>query len=286
MIALLGLAASPPVLAQERSAADPVQSQEIIVEGDRASEEKAVRQLAGDITRRPPIDKPVSRFYDPFCLHIIGLKSDYAIAIGDRIKDNARAAGAPVAAENCTPNALLIFTKNGRSTVEELREEEPWLFTNLLDYEYRRIIDGDIAAHAWQTTELRGVDGKKLEYQIINGREVAVNNQYQTGRLNAPNRLDMVGAVVLIDVAYLPGKTLHQLADYASLRLLASVDELPPEKAGSLDTILNLFVAPENAPDELTRFDRGYLRAVYGLRPNAGSLSIRDAAVRGYFNED
>jgi hypothetical protein len=184
---------------------------------------------------------------------------------------------------------LLIFTKDGRKAVETLRKDEPWLFTNLLDYEYKRVLAGNGATHAWHVTELRGVDGKPLRVMDIDidgvKRELAVNDQFQTGRLNQPIRLDMRGAVVVIDTAYLPGKTLDQLADYATMRLLASTDDAPQDEADAVSTILSLFTAPDSAPPTLSQFDHSYLSALYTLRPNANALAIRDATVRSWLHQ-
>lgn len=283
--------APPPEADPVSGAAQTSGEQNILVTGDRKEQETAVRERASVITRKARIDKPLPRFYQPFCLKVIGFKQDYAAIVAERIEGNVREFGLPVGGRKCTPNALLIFTDNGRETVEWLHREEPWLFADLFDHDYERVLAGNGAAHAWQTTEMRGVDGRPLriiEYDC-NGqcpkREMALNEQYQTGRLNPPIRMDMRGAVVVIDNAYLPGKTLDQLADYAAMRLLAPIDDVSPDEADAVPTILSLFTAPDSAPPELSWFDRSYLRALYALRPNANALSINDATVRTWFRE-
>lgn len=283
--------APPPQAGSTASPAQAPGEPDILVTGDRRKQEEAVRGLAAGITRKARIDKPLARFYQPFCLKVIGFKQDYAAIVAERIEVNVRELGIPVGGRKCTPNALLIFTEDGREAVKTLRKEEPWLFADLFDHDYERVIAGDGAAHAWQTTEMRGVDGRPLriiEYDC-NGqcpkREMALNEQYQTGRLNPPVRMDMRGAVVVIDNAYLPGKTLDQLADYAAMRLLAPIDDVSPDEADAVPTILSLFTAPDSAPPELSWFDRSYLRALYALRPNANALSINDATVRTWFRE-
>lgn len=55
-----------------------------------------------------------------------------------------------------------MFTKDGRVVVETLRQGEPWLFTGLLDHEFTRMMAGNGAALAWETTELLGVDGRPV----------------------------------------------------------------------------------------------------------------------------
>lgn len=292
----LALLATCPAFGQDvtdpaTSAAQTPGEHHILVTGDRQKQEEAVRELATTITRKARIDKPLARFYEPFCLKVIGFKPDYAAIVGERIVANVRELGVPVGARKCTPNALLIFTENGREAVKTLRKEEPWLFADLFDHDYERVLAGNGAAHAWQTTEIRGVDGRP--FRIVEtdcGGQclrtiLEINEQYQTGRLNQPIRMDVRGAVVLIDNAYLPGKTLDQLADYATMRLLASIDDVSPEEAVAVPTILSLFTAPDSAPPELSWFDRSYLRALYALRPNANALSIRDATVQTWFRE-
>lgn len=264
---------------------------EIVVSGSQHKEVQTVRSFTTLVTRPARIDKPIARFYQPFCPVVIGIKTQYASMLIDRISMNARNVGARVANEDCRPNVLLIFAHNGRETVETLRDEQPWLFANLLHSEVKRIFENSDTTYAWHTTELRGVDGKQLrieEVEIGNPpmkREVIINQQYQTGRLNPPIRMDMSGAVLLIDMDYLNGKSLEQLADYATMRLLASTEGVSAEDAPLLSTILSLFSAPETAPLSLTRFDISYLRAIYSMRPNAKSDSIRDATVRAYLND-
>src|SRR3546814_21098944 len=76
-----------------------------------------------------------------------------------------------------------------------------------------------------------------------------------------------------------------QIADYAAMRMLAPIDDVPPDEADAVPTILSLFTAPDSAPPELSWFDHSYLRALYALRPNANALSINDATVRTWFRE-
>lgn len=292
----LALLAAGPAYSQDEtgSTASPAKvpgEPDILVTGDRAKQETAIRSLTAEITRKARIDKPLPRFYQPLCVKVIGVKQGYAAFLAERIVANVRELGLPAGGRRCTPNALLIFTEDGREAVKTLRKEEPWLFADLFDHDIERALAGYGAAFAWQTTEIRGVDGRPFRIVEIelgaarNKIQVEINEQFQTGRLNPPIRMDMRGAVVVIDNAYLPGKTLDQLADYASMRLLAPIDEVSPEEADAVPTILSLFTAPDSAPPELSWFDHSYLRALYALRPNANPLSIDDATVRTWFRE-
>jgi hypothetical protein len=264
---------------------------EILVMGDGRSEAEAIRDLVAVVTKRDPSNKPLPRFYQPFCPLVLGIRADYASLLVERIRSNAREAGALVAIGKCQPNALLILTRHAGNSLKELRSEQPWLFTDMSETDATRLLEDSKQVFAWQTSEIRGSDGKPIRTVEVEigmppvRRELTVNDQWQAGRLNQPIRVDVSGAIVLFDSRYLPGKTLIQLADYASMRLLASTDDVPAEAAASIPTILSLFTAPEGAPPALTPFDLGYLRARYSLRPNANPLAIKDATVKSYTQE-
>jgi hypothetical protein len=67
--------------------------------------------------------------------------------------------------------------------------------------------------------------------------------------------------VVLFDRAQAAGKTLHQLADYAVMRVFARTRDARGGDAPV--SILGLFDANGTPPDGMTAFDRAYLAALY-----------------------
>lgn len=74
-------------------------------------------------------------------------------------------------------------------------------------------------------------------------------------------RRDLFSSVVLIDTKATESLSLQQLADYASMRLLADTRS---DSVNDPATILSLFNVPRGTgPRGLTRFDRAYLRACY-----------------------
>jgi hypothetical protein len=100
------------------------------------------------------------------------------------------------------------------------------------------------------------------------------------GRLSRLIREDMLAALVVIDKAAVAGLSPVQIADYASLRLLAPTGEVDIAEAGSAPpTIMTLFAAPASAPQQMTRFDRAYLSALYRMPPGAFSREVLRAAV-------
>ena len=290
LFSLAVLAAPTGLAAQDNTAPAEPQTKpvpSIVVTGDREEQVRAVRALTSDLVIPARIDKPFARFHQPFCPAAVGIKTDYALVINGLMRANAKEVGAPVGAEDCTPNALLMFAKDGPAAIEQLREDQVWLFAGLPPSKLEAIAGPDDMTFAWNTTELRGVDGSPLKIVQIGDvpRDVYLNDQYQSGRLNGTVRMDVMGAAVLIDLDHVGGKTLEQLAAYATIRLLATVRDREPDEARAVPSVLSLFTQPDQAPAGLTRFDLSLLRAFYAMRPNERSAAILDATARYYLSD-
>src|SRR5690606_21420886 len=80
-------------------------------------------------------------------------------------------------------------------------------------------------------------------------------------RITFPTREDIVSVMVLFDREQVKGKTLLQLADYATMRGLAATRETKGQPAAQ--TILSLFDGEGPKPERLTVFDVAYLTRLY-----------------------
>ena len=272
-----GLALLTPALALAQEQDAPA---EIVVEGEREAQEAAVRALAKEVTGHLQVGRPLPRFFEPMCLAVGGINPAFADSFAQRIVENARRADVPVAEGKCQPNAIVVFAKDGRKQLEKTRKQHRWIFSGLGESRIKEILSSRDPAFAWQVTEIRGVDGRRFDTE--GGGGLPLNRQYQTGRLNQPIRSDVVGAVVVFDSSAIAGISAIQLADYASLRLLAPTQEIENVDEEGMSTIMSLFLQPEIAPDELTQFDLAYLRGVYQLRPNSPGSAVYGAAARSY----
>ena len=268
------LVLSAPLAAQEAS---PDPSNEIVVEGVR-EREQAVETMTRAITRRARYDKPISKFYSQVCFGVMGMKADYARTLIARMEETAREIDVPVGGDGCLVNVLVAFVRDGATNLDALREAEPKLFATLLDYEYDRIKLGNGAVQAWHGTHLKGKDGREFTYvKTPDGREMAVNSQYSSSRLTNQVRVEMTGAIIVIDSERVPGKTLQQLADYAAMRTFVSINDTTGGGVAGIPTILSLFDDELEAPQGLTIFDRAYLETVYRLPATANDAQIHDA---------
>jgi hypothetical protein len=278
-LAAAGLAfvAAPALLALEPTAED-----EIVVSTSRKAEEKAVSDLARAVTGRMTATKPIERFHLPLCLAISGVNERYAYAFADRILANARRAGVPLGNEGCKANALVIFTRDSRKELEQARRTNRSVFGTMKPYELKAMLESRDPAFAWRATEILGTNG----LPILNlPTELPENRTTEmAGRLRQPAQINVAGAVVMIDQDAAMGKTAQQLADYATLRLLAPTAEVREPVPGAPETIMTLFLDPTNAPAGLTEFDLALLDGVYTIPANGPATKlygvIRDRLVR------
>ena len=124
---------------------------------------------------------------------------------------------------------------------------------------------------------MKGKDGREFTSYKINNIEVPLNSQYSSSRLTNQVRVEMTGAIIVIDSERVPGKTLQQLADYAAMRTFVSINDTTGGGVTGIPTILSLFDDDLEAPEGLTIFDRAYLEAVYRLPATADDAQIHDA---------
>ena len=265
----------------QNSASDPAA---IVVVGDRAEQAEIAADQAKVITLRQPIDNPLPRRYAPICVKVFGIDPAYGDLIAEQVRKNARVLGRSVAKPGCQPNVWVGFFSNSKAEVERLRKKDPVMFESLTSFEVDQIFSGSSAAQAWHATEIKSADGRPIPIIEIelDGRkaEVKYNSQYSGGRLNSPIRNDINGTIVIFDRKLANGKTGQQLADYATFRIFAPVQDFAEASPGAMPSILQLFTPGASPPDGLTEFDWAYLSAYYKLGHGAKASALHDATKR------
>lgn len=271
-------------VAQGKARDSTADSGSIVVVGNRAEQAEAAADQAKVITLRPSDDFPMARRYAPICVKLLGIGAAYGDLIAERIRQNAKVLGRPVGGARRQVNVWIGFFRNSRDEVERLRKDDPAFFETLKSFEIDRIFAGSGAAQVWHATEIRSVDGRPIPIVIMefNGqkKEVAYNAQYAGGRLISPVRNDINGTIVIFDRDRANGKTVQQLADYATFRILAPVQDFAEVPAAAMPSILHLFAAGAEPPDGLTEFDWAYLAAFYKLDRGAKVSAIHDGTKR------
>lgn len=263
---------NPPAVDERSVTGGSEQSSEniIVVEADRLKRREEVREFVEKVIRRPRVDKPVERFTAPVCPLVRGIKAEYGQVLVDRFKANAVSAGIKVSkSQSCYPNIYVLFVRDIEAGMQQIATGDDVLFEQLLDYQIDRVMKETGPVRAWNVSEIRDERGVPLPFDPNIG--AYVNKTGAASRLRVPITMEAMAAIVIIDVSALPGKSLDQLADYATMRVLAPTNPVGEDGAAA-DTILSLFAATA-PPPEMTQFDRIFLRTLYNRPAN---LEARD----------
>lgn len=249
---------------------------DIVVTAREAAAPAAVHRQAIAITRMDddPYRMPLAQYQEPLCPGIMGMARDNASFMIDRLRFVAARAGMRVAKDGCSPNLLVIVTRDVRATIAELVRRRGHLFAQMNAPEIDALIADPGPVRAWTITSVRTRDGLAL----IGGQGANSANATPVlqmwaahSKIYLTNRLDIQSAVVMIDLAAIEGRPVVQIADYVAMRGLARTR--PARGDAAVGTILSLFEPGAQPPLELTAFDLAYLQSVYGSPPNLPAVA-------------
>lgn len=262
-----------PAHAQE----SPGVEDDIVVTGRIETEptETEVTRQARAITAPTAIRHlPLPRFEDRLCPGIFGMKGAYASLMIDRIRDTAERLDMWTAADDgtCRPNFIVAFVDDGQAALAQIESNQGWLFESMTTAGRRELLAEDGPVRVWTTTQTRTRDGMPVPRRESLDSPPTVGMWMAHSKIYIPIREDITQVVVLFDKKDVAGRTLVQLADYATMRGLARTR--PVNGGGeALDTILTLFDPVGTPPQEMTEFDRAYLGAVYDGIPNIPGIT-------------
>jgi len=258
-------------MAQEQPAGDP---SIIVTENRTPPTATEVNRQARDISDVPSDVrvKPLPRIEDRICPGVIGLKLDAAQLMIDRIRWNADRFDIRQADDtNCTPNLIIAFVDDGKAELAGLEERQPWLFQTLERAEREELLAEEGPVRVWTTQQTRTRDGMPVARQENLTDPPVVAMWMAHSKIYLTIRQDITQVVVLFDKAGVRGKTVIQLADYATMRSFARTRNTGGD--APLDTILALFDPNHEPPGGLTDFDQAYLRSVYNGIPNLPAIT-------------
>lgn len=270
----------------------PVDERRIVVTGqadppdhDAVTDQAQNISIVGD-----PLHNPLPRFEDHLCPGVLGMKAEAAEIIVQRIRFNAEDLGIRLADNDgtCKPNLIVAFVEGAQEQLLTMARNNGYMFAGLSVTARGELLDVSGAARVWTNTVTRTRDGMPVPTSRDaassperQGTTLAGTNSRgdaimgQTGvklpavaamqaahsRIFFPTREDIVSVLVLFERDKVRDKTLLQLADYATMRGLASTRETSGETAA--DTILGLFDGEGPKPPRMTAFDRAYLETLY-----------------------
>lgn len=229
--------------------------------------------LVSAIAGEPIARRPLARLRNPLCLTVAANDEAFGRAVAERITENAKAAGVPLHRAGCTPNALVTFSRNAVEQIALRRAEGHRFFRSMSEKEIDAALSGRDPAYVFQSVEATPRWG---EGDAVLNDGPMVYWTKERSYLRTPQ--DLVTTLVVIDNGVIGGATPTQLADYATLRLLAQTGEIAADGPQASGTILSLFAAPAAAPAQMTRADQAYLSSLYTLPRTAFAEEVLAAA--------
>ena len=206
-------------------------------------------------------DEPLPRVEDALCPGVMGIATDSALQILDRVRYNAERLGIALGdPEDCKLNLVIAFVDDGQDFVGSLMHSEPRLFETLTLTEKQQLREARGPALAWNIVATRTRDG-----MIVTRRENLTQIPQASmwsahSKIYTATRQDIVSSVVVFSGRQVSGMTTTQLADYASMRSFAADYAAHPGRQG---TILALFEDGSSRPAELTETDLSFLKTLY-----------------------
>jgi hypothetical protein len=261
-----------PAAAQQAEADEPPP---IVVTGQvEKPARREVDRQAREITQSSgdELHSPLARIENRLCPGVLGLKTEYAALMVDRIRWQGERLNMWMAPEDrCEPNLIVAFVEDGKAELAALHEKQSWLFRSLTLEEREALLAEEGPVRVWSRTVLKDSNGFALPRRetLDNPPVLRMNAAHSKIYINIREDIDQV--VVLFDRDRIKGKTLIQLADYAAMRGFARTRPIGADAA--LDTILALFDASAEPPSGLTDFDVAYLRNLYDGIPNLRARS-------------
>ena len=231
-----------PVPAQEAEPAPEADAasddSRIVVTGDRQRPtSREVNRQARDISdiTSDIYDKPLARIEDRLCPGVIGLRQEAAELMIDRIRWNAERLDMRLADDTaCSPNLIVAFVEDGKAQIAELHDRQPWLFQTLTIPERTALLEEDGPVRVWTTAQMRTRDGMPIARRENLTDPPVVSMWMAHSKIYLTIREDITQIVVLFDRAAVRGKTVIQLADYATMRSFARTRPTDGDAAGRL----------------------------------------------------
>lgn len=254
---------APGALAAQDSNASGAKSEIVVTGKGQSLDPQVVTRQARDVTRETDLrDEPLPRFDGYACPGVIGLNIDYAQMLVARIRMIAQDLHIPLAPEGtCHPNIFVSFTEDGRADMAAIQKKTHLLTDVLTVQERAELLDEPGPVRVLSVVETRMQNGAQMPRRKNLSEIPTATMEGGQSLISTAAERHITQVIVLIDREHAAGKTIHQLADYAVMRVFARTRDASGGNAPV--SILGLFDAKASPPEGMTAFDRAYLAALY-----------------------
>lgn len=252
--------AAPPSPSARQSEAD-IQSVTVEAQRYRAALERRVRTFVSAITTAP-IQESLAQWQKeiPICPEVAGLPNDDGEYVLSRFSQIARAAGASLAPEICSPNLHIIVSSVPDEIIADWSKRNPWMFGHAGGTKIRQFLKSPAPVRVWYNTTF--FDEYGIACKTYNEGIQVCEQDAQEAQVRLAAVRDLSSVIVLVDARQTKGISMGQLSAYIAMVGLAEIRVDP--KLGDAPTILRLFADSANAPPlGISTWDEAYLKALY-----------------------
>jgi hypothetical protein len=243
----------------------------------------------------------IPRWQRAVCPRTDGLSRDeYTSFVTERIRAVAALAGAKLAPTPCKPNIEIVFTADPQTVLETIRAKNP----DILGYHGAAIVSHPI--QAWYETGITDIDGRtEVDHEVSGDIEFTNGGGPSWNPKAGPNEQgwattrgipsgniqgwkgrpelssDILGVIIIADLAQTGSHKLGAIADYVALLALSQSPAYETcQGVPSVANEMSSGCADKLKPDAISASDIGYLRGIYHMDPGA-SLQVQQDQIAG-----
>ncbi len=236
----------------------------------RAQREAMERRVWAFVTSgiRKPFEASLSRWNNPICPLVVGLRQEEDKFVRVRLSEIAVAAGAHLAPQPCQANFVVIVADEPEAVLRAWYKRDYHLFGEATENRINEWLKTPRRVRVWYNVESGSASG--LSYAMAPpgtfstppGMSIPFDNFAEDSHLVYNAVRDFSSVIVAIDSGRTKETNLNGLADYAAMVGLAEIQ--PDADFGEVPTILRLFSASEGAKlTSLSDWDTALLEALY-----------------------
>jgi hypothetical protein len=243
---------------------------QVTIEAQRADLGHRLSAYVANITRTTARDEALQRWRAPLCPLVAGLGRDKAEFILQRLSQIAKAASAPLDAENCQANLAIIVTSTPEVLLKAWGEHRSaFAGVHGTPAAFSRFRNKPRPIRVWYNRDFGSPDDSPIlpgSMRMGNGLSnlPSSSGNFTGSKMLVKNLLVFTSVAVIVDARQIVGLEIGQLADYIAMISLTETDLDAP--LGNAPTILRLFdarAAGTPLPTGLSSWDQSFLRALY-----------------------
>ncbi len=278
-----------PGTAVAQELATETRVEDVVVVGDT---QRAARAFVDEVGRAPAGAR-LARWNAAPCVGVLGLRSDAAQPINDRVADVALALGVEVGEPGCLPNVIVIFSSEADETAEALVRRDRDRFrpgignSNAGLAALDRFRTSDAPVRWWHTSAPVFADSGELAVRYRGGTPPGADALARGGaasdsairgasRLRSGVRHDLNSITIIVDMERVEGVAWPALIDYLTMIAMAQID--PEADMSGRDTILNLF-GDDEVVLGLTAWDEAYLTGLYSADQDSPTARAQEGEI-------